>query len=127
MESLTEFLARNHPPERNGSSPDQPNFVNLGKPADRSTLVRESAPGAHTVEDQHAMDYLVCGLLNLLPKTDSVWRLEERVKWLRLAADIFEVGYKAGDSALGEISIVAIKQVAVARAKAPQQSGEKSA
>jgi hypothetical protein len=59
MESLTEFLARNHPPERNGSSPDQPNFVNLGKPADRSTLVRESAPGAHTVEDQHAMDYFV--------------------------------------------------------------------
>jgi hypothetical protein len=44
-----------------------------------------------------------------------VWRIEDRVKWLRLAADIFDVGYKAGDGELGEISIVAVKQVAADR------------
>jgi hypothetical protein len=39
------------------------------------------------------------------------WRHEDRVNWLRLAADIFEVGYKSG-GASAEISIVAVRQVA---------------
>jgi hypothetical protein len=40
-----------------------------------------------------------------------MWSAEDRVKWLRLAADIFEVGYMPGDSASTEISIVAVSQV----------------
>ena len=40
----------------------------------------------------------------------GIWRVEDRVKWLRLAADIFDLGYKANDGQSVEISIVALKQ-----------------
>jgi hypothetical protein len=113
MESLSEFLSRTQPPEINGPSRDKPDFMNLK----RSGRDDRSAPAVHSsqaqdAEHKQAVDHLVRGLIELLPKTDSIWRLDDRVKWLRLAADIFEVGYKTGDSAPGEISIVAVNQVA---------------
>ena len=45
-----------------------------------------------------------------MAKPDGIWRVEDRVKWLRLAADIFDLGYKANDGQSVEISIVALKQ-----------------
>jgi hypothetical protein len=104
MEGLSEFLSRNRPPHNNGSSRDKLDFTQLTKPD----------PDDHSVREQthaHAVDHLVRGLIDLLPKTDSIWRHEDRVNWLRLAADIFEVGYKS-DGPSGEISIVAVRQVA---------------
>jgi hypothetical protein len=69
------------------------------------------APHIAEIIQPHAVDHLIRGLMELLPKTESIWRLEDRAKWLRLAADIFEVGYKS-DGVAGEISIVAVRQVA---------------
>jgi hypothetical protein len=103
MESLTEFLGRSRPPQNNGSSRDKLDFTKLPRPD----------PDDHSVREQthaHAVDHLVRGLIDLLPKTDSIWRHEDRVNWLRLAADIFEIGYKS-DGPASEISIVAVRQV----------------
>ena len=102
MESLTEFLSRNRPPQNNGSSRDKLDFTKLTQPDDHSGRERTHAD---------AVDHLVRGLIDLLPKADSNWRHEDRVNWLRLAADIFEVGYKS-DGPTSEISIVAVRQVA---------------
>jgi hypothetical protein len=102
MESLTEFLSRNRPP--NGSSRDKLDFTKL-------TTHTDLDHGSHRERAHaHAVDHLVRGLIDLLPKADSNWRHEDRVNWLRLAADIFEVGYKSDGAA--EISIVAVRQVA---------------
>ena len=103
MENLTEFVSRNRPPQNNGSPRDKLDFTKL----------TQRDPNDHSVRDQthaHAVDQLVRGLIDLLPKADSIWRHEDRVNWLRLAADIFEIGYKS-DGPASEISIVAVRQV----------------
>ena len=40
---------------------------------------------------------LVQGLMNRLPKPDSVWSLDDRGKWLRAAAVIFTLVYKTDE------------------------------
>ena len=57
--------------------------------------------------------------MDLLPKPDSIWSIEDRVKWLRLADGIFDIGYKTEDGEQGEISIVASR----ARQKIPEGKG----
>jgi hypothetical protein len=104
MESLTEFLSRNRPSLNNGSSRDKLDFTKLTQPDSDDHSVREQTHA-------HAVDRLVRGLIDLLPKTDSIWRHQDRVNWLRLAADIFEIAYKS-DEPSGEIRIVASRQVA---------------
>ena len=113
MESLTEFLGRSRPPQNNGSSRDKLDFTKL----------TQRDPNDHSRDQTHAhaVDHLVRGLIDLLPKADSIWRHEDRVNWLRLAAGIFEIGYKS-DGAFAEISIVAVRQVAK-----PKQSLDSSA
>ena len=55
------------------------------------------------------------GLVDLLPKRDAIWPLQERAKWLRLAAGIFDLGYKASDGEHTEISIAVVKQEVLSR------------
>ena len=105
MESLSDFLSRNPPPRGNGPLDQRTDFMNLRR-------LQPDAQARHTVEYERAIDGLVRGLIDLLPKPGGVWRLEDRVKWLRLAADIFDLGYKASEGEPGEVSIVAIKPVA---------------
>lgn len=50
-------------------------------------------------------DPLVQGLVDRLPKPDSLWPLNERAKWLRTAAGIFDLIYKAHNGDDREISI----------------------
>jgi hypothetical protein len=50
-------------------------------------------------------DLLIRGLVNRLPKPDSTWSLDARAKWLRTAASIFGLVYRADVSERGEISI----------------------
>ena len=55
------------------------------------------------------------GLVNRLPSPDTTWSLDARAKWLRTAASIFGLVYKAEVSERGEISIdLASEQVAAA-------------
>lgn len=57
-------------------------------------------------DDNLPTDLLIQGLVERLPKPDSIWSLDSRAKWLRTAASIFGLVYKAGDSGRGEISVV---------------------
>ena len=63
-----------------------------------------------TSQVSHAAEYeradLIQGVMSLLPKPGSIWPLEDRAKWLRAAAGIFDVSYKPGDGEHQEISIV---------------------
>jgi hypothetical protein len=56
-----------------------------------------------------AVDTLIRGLVDLLPKPDEVWPLDERAKWLRLAVGIFDLGYKTDDGEPRQISIAVAK------------------
>jgi hypothetical protein len=44
--------------------------------------------------DRVIPDPLIQGLVDRLPKPDSVWSLDDRGKWLRAAAVIFTLVYK---------------------------------
>jgi hypothetical protein len=51
-------------------------------------------------------DPLIRGLVERLPKPDCTWSLADRAKWLRTAASIFGLVYKASDGDVQEIRIV---------------------
>jgi hypothetical protein len=54
-------------------------------------------------------DLLIRGLVDRLPKPNGIWPLDERAKWLRTAASIFDLVYQAGDGELREISVAFAK------------------
>jgi len=47
--------------------------------------------------------------VELLPKSDGIWPVDDRVKWLRLAARIIDLGYVAADGEHKTISIAVVK------------------
>jgi hypothetical protein len=47
--------------------------------------------------DRAMPDPLIQGLVDRLPKPDSVWSLDDRGKWLRAAAVIFTLVYKTDE------------------------------
>ena len=60
----------------------------------------------HAAEYERGIsDQLIRGLVERLPKPDSIWPLDDRASWLRTAG-IFDLVYKPGDGERGEISIV---------------------
>ena len=61
-------------------------------------------------DDRGITDLLIQGLLDRLPKPNGIWSLDDRAKWLRTAASIFGLVYKASDGEHREISIVFVKQ-----------------
>ena len=91
-----------------GNGPlDKSDFMNLRRlqPRDRLANAQANPPS----EYQPGIDNLMRGLVELLPKSDGVWPLDDRAKWLRLAAGIFDLGYKAGDGEHKTISIAVVK------------------
>ena len=85
----------------------------------------ESFPGqaSHGAEYERGIDNLIQGLVDLLPKRDGIWPLEDRAKWLCLAAGIFDLGYKERDGAHSqEISIAVVKQEAANRPISPSMA-----
>ena len=42
-------------------------------------------------------DLLIRGLVERLPKPNGIWSLDDRAKWLRTAASIFDLVYTVGD------------------------------
>ena len=66
-------------------------------------------------------DLLIRGLVNRLPTPDSTWSLDNRAKWLRTAASIFGLVYKASENEHREISIdLAREQIAVESGRTPE-------
>jgi hypothetical protein len=56
-----------------------------------------------------SLDPLIQGLVNRLPEPDSIWSLNDRVKWLRTAANIFGITYTCGEGEDKEIKLVLAK------------------
>jgi len=50
-------------------------------------------------------DPLIQALVQKLPKPNSVWSLEDRAKWLRAAAMVFNLVYKPGESGEADLKI----------------------
>lgn len=115
MDNLPDFLNRKKPPEGNGAQNKSADFMNTRKLQTNEGSIEKlrSSPANHA-DYERGLDHLVHGLMDLLPEPDSIWSIEDRVKWLRLAEGIFDIGYKTRDGEQGEISIVAVKQVLVA-------------
>ena len=111
MEKLSDFLGHKPQPEGNGAQ--SADFISPRKLQPNESLIEKlrGSPANHTADYHRGIDRLVQGLMDLLPKPDSIWSIEERVKWLRLAEGIFDIGYKTGDGEQGEISIVAVRQL----------------
>ena len=77
-------------------------FMNMRKVQPAQVLKEQARP---TADYERGIDNLIRGLVDLLPKAGSDWSLDDRAKWFRLAAGIFDLGYKAGDAKDREISI----------------------
>ena len=113
MDNLPDFLNRKQQPEGNGAQNKSAGFMNTRKLQPNEGLIEKlrSSPATHAADYDRGLDRLVRGLMDLLPEPNSIWSIDDRVKWLRLAGGIFDIGYKMGDGEQGEISIVAVKQV----------------
>lgn len=90
-----------------GNCHHKTDFMNLRRLQPREKLA--NAQANHATEYQPGVDNLIRGLVDMLPNPDGIWPLDDRAKWLRLAADIFDLGYKAGDGEHKTISIVVAK------------------
>ena len=107
MDNLPDFLNRKKLPDGNGTLNKNADFMNTRKLQTNEGLIEK----LRSSDYDRGLDRLVHGLMDLLPEPDSIWSIEDRVKWLRLAEGIFDIGYKTRDGEQGEISIVAVKQV----------------
>src|SRR5262245_44502899 len=106
--NLTDMIKQ--PTEGNRPKTD---FMNMRK-FEKGDRLSESVVGAGA-GNTRGIDNLIQGLVDLLPKRDGIWPLQERAKWLRLAAGIFDLGYKAGDGKHSEITIMVVKQEVASR------------
>lgn len=61
---------------------------------------------AAELQDSEIVDPLIQALFERLPKRNGVWTLDDRVKWLRTAASIFGLVFKASDGEQREIGVV---------------------
>jgi hypothetical protein len=113
MNNLSDFLGRNQQPEGNGLPDKRPDFLNMGRVQPTESFVERphGSRATYPAGYEHGSDLIIRGLMDLVPKPDSIWPVEERAKWLRLAAAVFALSYKASDGEIDEISIVAVKQV----------------
>ena len=84
---------------------ERTDFMNLRRLQPREKL----AEASQASEYQHRVDNLIRGLVDMLPNPDGIWPLDDRAKWLRLAAGIFDLGYKVGNGEHEMISIVVVK------------------
>jgi hypothetical protein len=66
-------------------------------------LVARQSETAET--ESRTTDLLLQGLVDRLPKPNGVWSLDDRAKWLRTAASVFDLVYKAGDDEQRGISV----------------------
>src|SRR5262249_5790120 len=56
-----------------------------------------------------SLDPLIQGLLSRLPQPDSIWSLNDRIKWLRTGANIFGLIYKCGEGEDKEVKLALAK------------------
>jgi hypothetical protein len=81
---------------------EKTDFMNMRKGQPAQVLTEKAGT---TADYERGIDNLIRGLVDLLPRPGSDWSLDDRAKWFRLAAGIFDLGYKASDAKEREISI----------------------
>ena len=96
---------------------EKTDFMNMRK-VQPAQVLKEKA--RTTADYERGIDNLIRGLVDLLPKAGSDWSLDDRAKWFRLAAGIFDLGYKAGDGKDREISIAFVTHVPAKGLVAPK-------
>src|SRR5262245_17203229 len=53
-----------------------------------------TAPPSHAEGHRGEPDPLIQALVNRLPKPDSIWSIDDRAKWLKAVAMVFNLIYK---------------------------------
>src|SRR5262245_21319898 len=81
---------------------EKTDFMNMRKVQPAQVLTEKART---TADYARGIDNLIRGLVDRLTKAGSDWSLDDRAKWFRLAAGIFDLGYKAGDGKDREINI----------------------
>jgi hypothetical protein len=79
------------------------------EPRDSLTAKLLGAQKMSEAADGGATDLLIQGLVGRLPTANSLWSLEDRARWLRTAASVFDLVYKADDGERREIGVVFAK------------------
>jgi hypothetical protein len=72
----------------------------------------DAEAGGEAGEEGGAIDLLLLGLVERLPRPDQFWALDDRTKWLRTAATIFALVYKTVPGDEGDIGVVLTKRAA---------------
>src|SRR5262245_28873859 len=85
---------------------EKTDFMNIRRKVQPAPVSTETVRA--TAEKERGINNLIQGLVDLLPKPGSEWSLDDRAKWFRLAAGIFDLGYKTGDGKNREISIALV-------------------
>ena len=65
-------------------------------------VAQQGTPGD---SESNETDLLIRGLVERLPKPNVAWSMEDRAKWLRTAASVFDLVYKTEDGEQRELSI----------------------
>jgi hypothetical protein len=79
------------------------------EPKEAEAKTTDVAEAITSSEKAGTSDLLIRGLVERLPESDEVWSLDERAKWLRTAASIFALVYRASEAEEGEIGVVVAK------------------
>src|SRR5262245_23390837 len=99
---LKQIAKDNEPPELTNPL-EKTDFMNIRRKVQPAQVSTEKV--RTTAEKERGINNLIQGLVDLLPKPGSDWPLDDRAKWFRLAAGIFDLGYQPGDIKGTEISI----------------------
>ena len=84
-------------------------MVPRADPSESLTAKLLVAQQSHVDEADSGRTDLLQGLVDRLPKPNGIWSLDDRAKWLRTAASIFDLVYKAGGGEHREISVAFAK------------------
>jgi hypothetical protein len=110
---ISDMIGGQQTPEGYSPLDKTTDFMNLRKLRSRDSLTEKLGQANQGVEHERGIDHLIQGLVELLPKSGGMWPLHDRVKWLRLAAGIFDLGYKADDANHAEITITVVHDEAI--------------
>lgn len=109
---ISDMIGGKQAPESYSPLDKTTDFMNMRTRHARDSLTEKIGQASQGVEHERGIDHLIQGLVELLPKRGGIWPLHDRVKWLRLAAGIFDLGYKADDADHAEISIAVMQEEA---------------
>ncbi len=96
--------------------------MNIRRKVQPAQVVTEKAQT--TAEYERGINNLIRGLVDLLPKPGSDWLVDDRAKWFRLAAGIFDLGYKTGDVKDRELIITLVAHAPTKKEVAVPKNGQ---